>query len=249
MLVGCLLFFRLQRFVVAWTLVHRGPVCSTELHSQPLGARHAARGGERPRASGAPRRLVAVQPLVDVALTDDVTVIDWLLVNRASSSQQQPFIRLQRLQCSATLLASKRARVLHTHPCAAEAIHRSAHSASHKQSSRRVRRISTQALRFPRAAGEMPNPLCAPSVIDGVADLASGRHADALLVCASFCGVSRSIHPPHAVLALLDRCAPLAAEKNPKRRQAKHACTRSAPPVSRVQYQIMTTESKESAIG
>jgi hypothetical protein len=94
---------------------------------------------------------------------------------------------------------------------------RTADSAAHEQHTHAVRRIYTQASPFTSTAGEMPNPLLAPCVFCTAADLASGRHADALFVCASFCGVSRSIHPPHAVLALLDRCAPLAAERNPKR--------------------------------
>jgi len=77
---------------------------------------------------------------------------------------------------------------------------------------------------FPSPAAEMANSSLLPCIISGVADLSSGWHADPPLVYACSPLVFRSIHPPYAPPSLLDECAPLAAERNPKRHQAKQAC-------------------------
>ena len=131
--VGCLLLFRRQRFLIARALVHEGPAMRAELLSQPVGTRHAARGGERVRTGCALSRLVAMEPLVHMAFADDCTVIGDPLVDCASSSHQFPFFLCQRLQCSSTLLTSESAWVLQS-----ASIHRSTHPPQSTQRSIRA---------------------------------------------------------------------------------------------------------------
>ncbi len=130
--VGCLLLFGRQRFLIARALVHKGFVVRAELVSQLVGTRHAARGGERSRTGCAPHRLVPVQPLIGVPLTDDSGVIGHSLIDCASSSHQFPFSLCQRLQCSSALLTSKSARVLHTYEYSRQAMSAQTHHAAHE---------------------------------------------------------------------------------------------------------------------
>ena len=142
--VNCLLLFGRPCTFVTWANVHKGAMLSAKFLSQPVGTRHAARGGEGLRTGCAPRWPVSVEPLVHMAFADDSTVVDDSLVDCASSSHQLSFFLCQRLQCSAALLAAESARVLQAHPCTTEAIHRTTHSAAHEQHTHRLSASGTQ---------------------------------------------------------------------------------------------------------
>jgi hypothetical protein len=88
--VGHLLLFGCYRLFVTWSLMHCGPVLGTQLLSQPLGAQPPARGGEGRRTCSAPRRLVAVDPRVDVPLAHHGTVEHHPPVDSAATAQQSP---------------------------------------------------------------------------------------------------------------------------------------------------------------
>jgi len=67
---GQLPFLGCQRFFIAWPLVHCHPVWGTQLLPHPLGALHAASGGERAWAGCAPRGREVLQPSVVMRLAD-----------------------------------------------------------------------------------------------------------------------------------------------------------------------------------
>ncbi len=214
--VGCLLLFGHQRIFITRTLVHEGSVLSAELLSHPLGTGAPCRGGERLRTGCALSRLVAVQPLVDVSLTDHCAVVGHPLVDCASFSHRFPFLLLQGLQRSATLFAAESARVLQAHPCATTAIHHTAHSAAHKQHTHILSVSAMHSCKSPSAATEMAKSALAPCIISSVADLSRGWHADSPLVCACSARVSRSIPPPHVPPSSVDGCVPLLPREFPR---------------------------------
>jgi hypothetical protein len=146
--VGHLLLFGCQCCLIAWPPVHPGPVLGTQLRSQPFGTHHAGRGGERRRTRCAPRRLVAVDPLVDVPLADHRAVVHHPLGDCASTPQQTPLCFRQRLQNSAALLAAESAGVLTARPSTAEAIHCTADSAAHSQHTHGTSASDTQCWRL-----------------------------------------------------------------------------------------------------
>lgn len=100
-----------------------------------------------------------------------------------------------------------------------------AHTTAHEQHTHAVRRISMHASSFPSAASEMAKSALAPCIVSSVADLSSGWHADALLVCACSPLVSRFIPPSLLLPSSFDECGLLAAERSriPKRHRAKQA--------------------------
>ena len=175
------------------------------------------------RTGCAPRWLVAVEPLVHMAFAHHSTVVGSSLVDYASSSHHFPFFLCQRLQCSAALLTCESAWVLQAHPCTAEAIHHTTHSAAHEQHTQRVRRIYTHASSFTSPATEKANSSLAPCVSSSVADLSSGWHVDGPLVCACSPLVSRSIPLSLLLPSSIDCSAAAAADKFPKRHRAKQA--------------------------
>ncbi len=87
-------------------------------------------------------------------------------------------------------------------------------------------RLSASAIhdcRSPSAPTEMAKSALAPCIINSVADLSSGWHADGLLVCASTPLVFRSIPPSLLLPSSIDCSAPAAADKFPKRHRAKRS--------------------------
>jgi hypothetical protein len=116
--------------------MHECSLVGVELVCHPLWAHHAGRGGEGLGAGSAPRRLVAVEPLVHVSLTDDCTIIGDSVVHQAACSHHCPFLLSQGLQRSSTLFTAQSARVLEAHPRTQQAIHHTPHTAPHAQHTR-----------------------------------------------------------------------------------------------------------------
>jgi hypothetical protein len=161
--VGQLLPFGCDCCFVAWALMQHSPVLGTQPLSQPLGARAPCRGGEQLRTRCAPRRLVAVEPLVGMLFAHHCAVIDCPLVDRAACSQQNPLFLLQRLQGTSAVLAAESAWPLQAHPIVAVAIHRTAHSAPHKQNIHTLSASGTRHCRSASHGSEMAPaslPLC-----------------------------------------------------------------------------------------
>ncbi len=107
--VSCLLLFGRQRFLIAWSLVHKGSVVDTELLPHPLGAGSTGRGGEGLRTGCALRRLEVLQPSVVVQLADAAAVLCLHSLHCAAISDLHVLLLAQRSLHSATADAGRTA--------------------------------------------------------------------------------------------------------------------------------------------
>ena len=124
------------------------PSCSLIHSGQGQGR---CRGGEGMRTGCAPRRLVAVEPLIGVPLTHDSGVVGHSLIDCASSSHQFPFSLCDGLQCSAALLTAESAW-----PLQIACMHRSTHAHHSTQRSTRAAHTQTFSLGHSRLQKSKP---------------------------------------------------------------------------------------------
>ncbi len=186
-----------------------------ELLPHPLWAGAPSRGGEWARTGCAPRRLVAVQPLVAVLLAYDRAVLHCLPIHLASTVQQLLFCCRHSLQHGIAAISANRALALRGSTSRSQPAQHIAHSTAHDQHTHRLSASGTHNCRSASPATEMANSTLPPCILSSVADLSCGWHADGPLVCAPIPLVSRSIHPPLVLPSSVDECAPLLPRESP----------------------------------